>query len=210
MARSTAGGDHQSGVFCVPNAWLSGAGVAFACGLNATLPLLILGLADRISDGITLEGRFDFLSSNAGLLILLLLLPIELIGDKIPQLDTINDLLHTLLRPVAGAIAFMAIGSQESLNPWITGTLGLAIAGVVHAWKMRTRPSITGATKGLGNPFASLVEDTVSIVVTIASLVSGWLALVTVPLGVAWLWRTYGRLVSGESRLIRLFTPRAR
>ena len=194
----------------MPNAWLSGAGVAFACGLNATLPLLILGLADRISDGITLEGRFDFLSSNAGLLILLLLLPIELIGDKIPQLDSINDLLHTVLRPVAGSIAFMAIGSQESLNPWITGTLGLVIAGIVHTWKMRTRPSITGATKGLGNPFASLVEDTVAICVTIASLISGWLALLAVPLGVAWLWRTYGRLVSGESRLIRLFTPRPR
>jgi hypothetical protein len=194
----------------VPTAWLSGAGVAFACGLNATLPLLILGLADRISDGITLEGRSEFLSSNAGLLILLLLLPIELIADKIPQLDSINDLLHTLLRPVAGAIAFIAIGSQESLNPWLTGTLGLLIAGGVHAWKMRTRPAITGATKGLGNPYASLVEDTVSICVTIASLVSGWLALVAVPLGVAWLWRTYARLVSGQSRLIKRFTPRPR
>lgn len=194
----------------MPNIWLSGAGVSFACGLNATLPLLILALADRITDTIDLQGRFAFLSSNAGLLILLLLLPIELIVDKIPQLDSISDLAHSVLRPVAGAIAFMAIGSQDSVSPWLTGLLGLAIAGAVHTWKMQTRPSITGATKGLGNPYASVVEDIIAIVVTIASLVSGWLAIPAVMLGAVWLRRTYQRLVSGESRMIRLFTPKPR
>jgi len=194
----------------VPNIWLTGAGVAFSCGLNATLPLLILALADRITSHIELQDPFDFLSSNAGLFILMLILPIELIADKLPQIDSINDLLHSALRPAAGAMAFMAIGSQESgTSAWITGFLGLAIAAVVHAWKMRTRPAITGATRGLGNPYASLVEDTIAVAVTIVSLVSGWLALLAIPLGVAWLGRVYSRIVAGKSRFIRLFSPRS-
>ena len=189
---------------------LSGSGLAVAAGLNATLPLLVLALADRVSGSITLSSPFDFLSSNAGILLLLLLLPIELIADKIPKVDHFNDRLHTVLRPLSGAICFMAIADQEQeLNIWFAGVLGVAISGAVHLWKMQNRPRITAGSRGLGNPYASVIEDVVAIIVSMVAVIVPWVVPIAVAVGVAWLHRTYRRLVSGESSVIRAFTPRA-
>jgi len=188
---------------------LSGAGLAVSAGLNATLPLLVLALADRVSGSITLTSPFDFLSSNAGILLLLLLLPIELIADKIPRVDHMNDRLHTVLRPISGAICFMSLADEEQqLNIWIAGILGIALSGGVHWWKMRTRPQITAGTRGLGNPYASLIEDFVAIAVSLTAVIVPWGVPIAIALGLAWLHRTYRRLVSGESSVIRAFSPR--
>jgi uncharacterized membrane protein len=188
---------------------LSGAGLAVSAGLNATLPLLILGLADRISGSITLNDPFDFLSSNAGVLLLLVLLPIELIADKIPRVDHLNDRLHSVVRPISGAICFMAIADQEEeLNLWIAGILGLAITGVVHGWKMRIRPRITAATRGMGNSYASLIEDFIAIIVSLIAVTMPWGVPIAVAIGLAGLTRAYRRLVAGESSVIRAITPR--
>lgn len=194
----------------MPSSWLAGVGVAFSCGLNATLPLLILGLADRVSTTVTLRGPFEYLSSNAGLVILLLLLPIELVADKIPKVDSRSDIVHSVVRPLAGAIASMAIGSQFDLPWWATGMLGLAIAGTAHGYKMQARPQITVATKGFGNPYASVVEDIGAVLVAIVSIVNGWLTILVIPLVGVWIMRTYRRLISGQSRVLRLVTPQKR
>src|SRR5690606_31971376 len=98
-------------------------------------------------------GRFDTISSNAGIVVILLVLGVELIGDKIPRIDRMNDLLHTVIRPAMGALCFAAVASESGeLNTWVAAVLGLAIAGAVHLWKMRSRPALTKATSGIGNP----------------------------------------------------------
>ncbi len=178
-------------------------------GLNAYLPLLILALADRIGTAVDLDSPYDWISSPGGLLLLLLILPIELIGDKIPRIDRLNDRIHTLMRPVAGGFCFMAIASQDDdLNVWVAGALGLAIAAVTHTWKMRSRVAITSATSGLGNPIVSVMEDAVVIVVAICSAFVPLANAVAVPLGLLTLRRSYHRMITGESRIIRIFQPK--
>ena len=93
--------------------FLTGAGLAASAGLNAYLPILILALADRTTSFVDLPTPYNWLSSNVGLLVILLLLPLELIPDKIAKVDHVSDLIHSAIRPALGAAAFMAVASQE-------------------------------------------------------------------------------------------------
>lgn len=190
---------------------LAGAGLSLSSGLNAYLPLLILALADRMGTAVELDSPYDWISSPAGLIVLLLVLPIELVGDKIPRIDRYNDLIHTAVRPLAGAFCFMAIASQEDhLNAWVAGALGLVLALATHLWKMRSRVAITAATRGLGNPIVSMFEDAVVIVLAICSTFVPLANVVVIPLGLAALWRSYRRMSTGQSRVIRMFQPKPR
>jgi hypothetical protein len=158
------------------NSLLMGVGLAASAGLNAFIPLLIVGLADRISDSFNLGRPYDFLSSTTGILISLLLLTIEIVVDKIPKADHFNDLVQSAVRPAAGAVLFMAVVNEDAtVHPLVAMLFGLLIGGTVHWYKATQRPEITIKTNGVGNPFVSIVED---IVATVTSLLSVALPLV--------------------------------
>lgn len=189
---------------------LAGAGWSLSSGLNAYLPLLILALTDRIGNSFNLESPFSWISTNVGILVLLFVLPLELVGDKIPRIDRVNDLAHTALRPLAGGFCFMAVASEAGdLNIWFAAALGVAIAGATHLWKMRSRVAITRGTAGLGNPFASTLEDGVAIAVAIASAAAPIANVMAIPVGIGLLHRSYVRIASGKNRLVRAFQPRS-
>lgn len=143
---------------------LSGFGLAAPAGLNAWLPLLITGLAGRFHLlNLTLQKPYDQLTQTWVLIVLAVLLLIEIFADKIPAIDTANDIIHTFIRPVAGGILFAAhSGAVGGLDPLPSFILGLLSAGGVHAVKATSRPVITVATGGLGNPIVSLLEDLLS------------------------------------------------
>ena len=150
---------------------LAGFGLAAPAGLNAWLPLLIVGLAARITDLIHLNPPYDLLSNGWVLLILAILLGVEIFADKIPVVDSVNDVIHTVIRPVSGAILFAANADAfSSMNPAVALILGLVAAGGVHAIKATTRPFITATTGGIANPLVSLVEDVLAAVTTILAL----------------------------------------
>ncbi len=154
------------------NSILMGAALAAPAGLNAFIPLLVLGLADRISTSFELGRPYDFLSSTAGIVIILTLLTIEIVVDKIPRADHLNDLIHSAIRPAAGAFVFMAaVNDGGELNPVIAMIFGLLIAGAVHWYKTTSRPAITIQTKGIGNPFVSMVEDMIATIVSILAVI---------------------------------------
>lgn len=184
---------------------LAGFGLSASSGLNAYLPLLILALGDRFTTVIELDTPYDFLSSGWGIIILLIVLPIELIPDKIARIDHLNDLLHTAIRPASGAIAFMAYASQDDeLQPVVGLILGLLVAAGVHWFKSSNRPHITLTTRGIGNPFASMVEDGLAILLALLSVFLPLSNLVAIPLAGWFLVRTYRRMRSGETRLMSL------
>ena len=189
-------------------ALLSGIGLAASSGLNAYLPLLILALTDRISDSFNLPGPYDAISSNAGIIVILLVMVIELVADKIPPIDHYNDLLHTPIRVAAGVVCFMAVAAEsDELNVWIAGVLGLAIAGAVSYWKLCQRPAITAATNGIGNPLVSLVEDIGVIVVSIVAVAFPWAVIVVLPAIGWWIRRTEARMAAGQSSLMHVLQP---
>lgn len=161
------------------NAFLTGIGLAAPAGLNAYLPLLLLALADRITNRVALDQPYDFLSSGWGIAVITFLLTIEVIADKIPGIDHANDLIQSAIRPASGATLMMASTSEgSSLNPVLAMIVGLVAAGSVHAAKATSRPAITLGTGGLGNPLVSLVEDGIALIIGLVAILAPVLVLV--------------------------------
>lgn len=160
------------------SALLTGLGLAAPAGLNAYLPLLVLALAGRLSAAVSLGRPYDFLATNWGIGIIVLLLTVEVVVDKVPGLDHANDLLGSAIRPAAGAVVAMAATSDTALNPVVAMLLGLLVAGSVHTAKATTRPAVTLGTGGLGNPLVSMAEDVVAAVASIVAIFVPILALV--------------------------------
>lgn len=184
---------------------LAGMGLASSAGLNAYLPLLILALADRITTVIELDQPYSLLSSNWGIIVLLLILPIELVPDKIPRIDQYNDLIHSAIRPATGAFAFMAYASQSThLFTVAAMILGLVIAGGVHWMKLTARPRIAAGTGGIGNPFVSMLEDGIAIALAVVATFIPYGIIVVLPLAAWFLMRTYRRMSAGEGPIMAL------
>ena len=151
----------------------TGLGLAMPAGLNAYIPLLAVALADRYFGLLHLAAPYDMISSPVGIIIITILLIIELLADKIPLVDHVNDLINSVVRPSAGAVLVMAsTGAVESINPIAAMTLGLIVAGSVHTLKASVRPTVTATTGGVGNPIVSAAEDGVAIVLTVVALLA--------------------------------------
>ena len=78
-------------------------GLSASAGLNAYLPLLLVAIFAKL-DVIKLNAPFDALTSWWAIGILVVLLIIEFFVDKIPAVDTLNNIINTLIRPAAGAV----------------------------------------------------------------------------------------------------------
>ncbi len=171
---------------------LSAFGLSAATGLNAYLPLLIVALLGRFTDLITLKAPWNTLENTWVLVVLAVLFLVETVLDKIPAVDTMNDVVQTLIRPAAGAVLF-ASGSHviSDMSPVLAMICGLLVAGSVHAAKSTARPIITASTGGIGNPMVSLVEDVVSGVSAFMAIVIPVLAaiLIATLLGAFIWWR---------------------
>ena len=152
---------------------IAGFGLASPAGLNAWLPMLIVGLMGRFTDLIKLQQPFDILTDTWVLIGLGVLLLIEVFADKVPAVDSVNDAIHTFIRPVAGGILFAAhIGAVGGLDPTFSFVLGLLSAGGVHAVKAASRPVVTATTGGMGNPIVSLIEDILAAIATVLALIA--------------------------------------
>jgi hypothetical protein len=160
--------------------FLTGLGLAGPAGLNAYIPLLVLAVADRVTNRIDLEQPYDFISSTWGIAIILLLLTVEVVVDKVPGFDHANDLLQSVIRPATGAVLLMAATNEQGvINPVVAMLLGLGTAGAVHAVKTVSRPAVTVSTAGAGNPIVSLIEDGVAIFASIMAILLPIIAVIT-------------------------------
>jgi hypothetical protein len=162
--------------------FLTGAGLAAPAGLNAYIPLLTIGLLDRFTGLVTLSSPYDIISSDAGLIVLTLLLVIELFADAIPGLDTVNDLIQTGIRPATGAVLMLAAGNGENgfidMHPILQALFGAGLAGVVHAVKATARPVVTVSTAGFGNAGVSTAENALALVLSVLAILVPVLVLV--------------------------------
>ncbi|MDQ1654689.1 MAG: hypothetical protein QOI35_3889 [Cryptosporangiaceae bacterium] len=160
---------------------LTGTGLATAAGLNAYIPLLIVGLLSRFTDLITLPDGWRWLQNPWVLGILGVLLAVEVVADKIPVVDHINDVVQTVVRPTAGGLVFGATSSAQTVtvsnpdsffshNRWVPVLGGIVLALLVHGTKAAARPVINGLTLGTGAPVASTIEDGVSVSVSLVAI----------------------------------------
>jgi hypothetical protein len=183
---------------------LTGTGLSAAAGLNAFIPMLILGLLDRYTDLVQLPAEWAWLGNGWVLLIVGLLLVLEIAADKIPVVDSINDWLQTVIRPAAGGIVFGSGVSSETVtvsdpdaffgsDAWIPVVIGIVIAFAVHLVKMLTRPVLNAATVGTAAPVVSTAEDTASLSLALAAVLLPALVIVVIAAVVLGLWLLYRR-----------------
>lgn len=146
-------------------------GLSSSAGLNAYLPLLLVALMARYTDLIHLNKPWDVMTSGWVIGALVVLLLIEMTVDKIPAVDSLNDVIQTAGRPVAGAILFAASsGVVGDLHPALAFIAGLILAGGVHAVKTTARPMVTATTAGMGNWVVSLLEDVLALIAAVLSI----------------------------------------
>jgi hypothetical protein len=175
---------------------LTGFGLATAAGLNAYIPLLALGLLSRFTDLVTLPHGWSWLENGWVMTIVAALLVVEVVADKIPALDSINDAVQTFVRPTAGGIVFgsgtaaqtAAVtdpGAFAQTGQWIPVAIGVVTALMVSLTKSTVRPAANVATAGMAAPVLSTVEDIFSVGLVFAAILIPVLVLVAV---VALVW----------------------
>lgn len=166
---------------------LTALGLSSTAGLRAYLPLLILGIASDIRgpDGAALlpvQDQFHALGNPIVLVVLAVLVVLEFLADKIPGVDHASDVVHTIIRPVAGAL--IMAGSANSISDEskiAAAVIGAVIALATHSMKASTRAAVTTTTAGVGNPIASFLEDILVvgvILLLVLAPIVGFIALV--------------------------------
>lgn len=174
-------------------------GLSASAGLNAYIPLLLVGLLAKYTNLINLSQPWDTLANPWIILLLCVLVIIEMLADKVPAVNHINDLIQTLIRPAAGAIAFAASANVVTdISPVLALAAGLLVAGTVHVAKAgAVRPMVTATTGGAGNIPVSIAEDVVSTVLSILAIVLpvlvGTLLVVLAAFIIYWLYRRANR-----------------
>jgi hypothetical protein len=178
---------------------LTGMGLATSAGLNAYIPLVLVGLLARYTHLITLPASWHWLENGWVLAILAVLLAIEFVADKIPVLDHVNDVVQTFVRPTAGGLAFGAASSSQTVtvsdpgtffshHQWIPIVAGMVISFGVHGVKATARPVINATTAGFGAPVVSTIEDVASVALSFVAIVLPVLVLVFLGGLVALFW----------------------
>jgi hypothetical protein len=179
--------------------WVTALALAVALsavsGLRALLPILLTGLVAR-AGWVDLGPTFEFLSGNRALIIFGVAALLEIAGDKIPALDHALDTVHSFLRPLSGSLLAAAALSRvtDPTHALVGGiVLGAPTALVPHAVKSTARIASTVFTGGLANPFLSILEDVLAVVLFILAVVVPILAAVTVIVLMVLLARRLGR-----------------
>jgi hypothetical protein len=182
---------------------LTGLGLATASGLNAYIPLLALGLLSRFTDLISLPHGWAWLENGWVMAIVAALLVVEIVADKVPALDSVNDAIQTFVRPTSGGIVFgsgtaaqtAAVtdpGAFAQSGQWIPIVVGVLVALVVSLTKSTVRPAANVATAGVAAPVLSTIEDGVSVALVFLAILLPVVVLLVLAL-LAWgffkLWR---------------------
>lgn len=187
---------------------ITGLSLAGAAGLNAYIPLLGLGLLSRFTGILTLPDGWAWLENSWALGVLAVLLLVEVVVDKLPALDTVNDVLQSVVRPASGGLVFSAGASSStaavtdpaafvSSSAFWPFVFGVLVALVPHILKLVTRPVVNLATAGVGASIMSTIEDVAAVAITVLAVLLPLVALALIVLlavfGVRWARRLKAR-----------------
>jgi len=143
-------------------------GLSSTAGLRAVATLFAIGVVSDVNINgqplVPLQPNFHVLGSTPMLILLGVLTIVEIVIDKAPGLDHLNDIIQTVVRPVVGAV--IVAGTANTLsdkNVWIAAAVGAVLAFAVHATKSTTRVATTATTAGVGNPIVSVLEDLLTV-----------------------------------------------
>jgi hypothetical protein len=171
-------------------------GFSFAAGINLYATIAILGLAARYG-WVDLPPQYGVFDNNWIIGASIAMYLVEFVADKVPWVDTLWDAIHTVIRPLGGAL--IAVATIGHAQPWVqvvAALLGAGLAASTHAAKAGTRAAANTSPEPFSNWTLSLAEDgfvvglgLLALTHPIAAAVVVVVALAVIVLGVRWLFR---------------------
>ncbi|QQM43908.1 DUF4126 domain-containing protein [Streptomyces liliifuscus] len=129
----------------------------WASGVNAYAVVLLLGIfgATGLTDEVPESLQRPEVLIAAGVLF-----ACEAVADKIPYVDSVWDSVHTVIRPVSGAVvAALLAGQSGSLSELAAGAIGGSSALASHVVKAGTRMAVNTSPEPFSNFVLSTAED---------------------------------------------------
>ena len=180
--------------------YLTALGLSTAAGLNAYLPVLILGLMSRFTDLLDLPAPWSALEHPVVLAAVGIVALLDFVGDKVPVIDHVLHAAGMVIAPAAGGILALGTANAVDIDPVSAGLVGVVAALATHMGRTAARPVSTVTTAGAGNPLVSLGEDATSGVLSFTAVVwpvVAFVIVVVVALVLFSLWRTWRRVGMG-------------
>ena len=160
-------------------------GFSFAAGINLYATVAILGLASRYH-WVELPPQYQIFDNNWIIGAAIVLYIVEFIADKIPWVDSVWDVFHTVIRPAGGAlIAVASIGHAQPGIQAAAAIAGAALASSSHLAKAGTRAMANTSPEPFSNWALSLSEDGFVIALGLLALTHPLAAALVVVTGLA-------------------------
>jgi hypothetical protein len=170
----------------MPSLLALAAALGWASGFRLYAVVFLVGLSGA-AGWIMLPSGLVVLQHPAMLTASGVMLFVEFFADKIPGLDSLWDMVHSVIRiPAGAALAAAALGADSATMGLAAALLGGSLAATSQAAKTTTRAAINTSPEPFSNILASLFEDGLVVAaVWLASaypLVFGIVLVVTVVL----------------------------
>jgi hypothetical protein len=135
------------------------AALGWASGFRLYAVVFITGMAG-LAGWIPLPEGLKLLQHPAILTASGFMLFIEFFADKIPGVDSLWDMVHSVIRvPAGAALAAGVFGADSATMATVAGLLGGALAATSQATKTTTRAAINTSPEPFSNIAMSLLED---------------------------------------------------
>ena len=135
------------------------AALGWASGLRLYLVVFLTGLAGTLG-WVDLPTGLKLLQHPAMLGASGFMLFIEFFADKIPGVDTLWDVIHTVVRiPAGAALAASVFGADQSTWAMVAALLGGTLAATSHVAKATTRAAVNTSPEPFSNVAMSLLGD---------------------------------------------------
>ncbi|MFM9899641.1 MAG: DUF4126 domain-containing protein [Polaromonas sp.] len=134
--------------------------LGWASGIRLYLVVLLTGLAGYLG-WMPLPPGLHLLANPIVLAASGFMVFIEFFADKIPGLDSLWDVVHSVIRiPAGAALAAGVFGADSGAMGLVAALLGGTLAATSFTTKATTRAAINTSPEPFSNIGASLVEDT--------------------------------------------------
>jgi hypothetical protein len=144
--------------------------LAFASGLNLYATVAVLGLSSHFGL-VTLPEQFRAFDHPLVIGAALTMYVIEFVADKIPWIDSVWDTMHTIVRPIGGAlVAVTAIGDASPAMTTMAALIGGSVAMTTHLTKAGTRAAANTSPEPFSNWILSLTEDVLAVGISYGAL----------------------------------------
>lgn len=186
------------------------AALGWASGFRLYAVVFLVG-ASGAAGWIPLPQGLQVLQHPAVLAVSGALLFVEFFADKIPGLDSLWDLINSVIRvPAGAALAAAALGADGATMAVLGALLGGGLAATAQAAKTTSRAAINTSPEPFSNVFMSLLEDGLVVgIVWLATnqpLIFGAVAVAAVLLMWVTTWLLFKFLRAALRRLRALFS----